>query len=52
MPNVSSVQSDRRKAADALARGERRGSQFLRAQGAAGVPFAPASMAETEVDPF
>ncbi len=38
--------------ADALARGDRRASQFVRTQGAAEVFFAPVSIAGTEVDPF
>ena len=38
--------------AGALARGERRASQFVRTQGAAEVLFAPVSIAGTEVDPF
>jgi molybdopterin-guanine dinucleotide biosynthesis protein A len=38
--------------ADALARGGRRASQFVRDQGAAEVSFPPATIARTEVDPF
>ena len=38
--------------ADALARGERRASEFVREQGAAEVSFPPATIAGTEVDPF
>ena len=38
--------------ADALARGDRRASQFVREQSAAEVPFAPISIAGTEVDAF
>ncbi|ODR97164.1 hypothetical protein AUC70_12910 [Methyloceanibacter stevinii] len=38
--------------ADALARGERRASQFVREEGAAEVSFAPVSIAGSEVDPF